>query len=180
MFPTDHSAPLQIRPATESDVPGILEIYNDAILHTTAIYNYVPHTPEMRLAWFRERRQQGFPVLVADIAGVIAGYCSLGHFRAFAAYKYTAESSVYVHNGYRGRGIARALMQLLIEAARAMDLHTIGAGVGASNAASIRLHEQFGFVEVARFKEVGYKFDQWLDLLFLQLLLPTPATPVAL
>lgn len=168
---------MQIRSATEADVPGILDIYNDAILHTTAVYNYVPHTLDMRLAWFRERQQQGFPVLVADIDGIIAGYSSLGHFRAFAAYKYTAESSVYVHTDYRGRGLAKALMQPLIEAAQAIDLHAIVAGIDAENTASIKLHEQLGFVEVAHFKQVGYKFDQWLDLLFLQLLLPTPVAP---
>ncbi|PSK93367.1 GNAT family N-acetyltransferase [Taibaiella chishuiensis] len=180
MHATDHNAPLHIRPATEADVPGILEIYNDAILHTTAIYNYVPHSPDMRLAWLRERQEQGFPVLVADSRGAVAGYSSLGPFRAFAAYKYTAESSVYVHPEHRGKGIAKMLMPPLIEAAKAMDLHTIVAGIDASNAASIKLHEQFGFEQVAHFKQVGYKFDQWLDLLFLQLLLPTPAAPVAI
>jgi L-amino acid N-acyltransferase YncA len=168
---------IQIRPATEADVPGILEIYNDAILHTTAVYNYVPHTLDMRLAWFREKIEQGFPVLVAVSAGRVAGYSCLGHFRAFAAYKYTAESSVYVHADHRGKGIARALMTPLIKAAQDMDLHAVVAGIDAGNTASIKLHEQFGFAEVAHFKQVGYKFDKWLDLLFLQLLLPTPTDP---
>lgn len=173
----NNQTPISIRPATTADVPGILDIYNDAILHTTAVYNYLPHTPDMRMNWFLEKKDQGFPVLVADIEGVVAGYSCLGHFRAFAAYKYTAESSVYVHADHRGKGIARALMQPLIEAAQALDLHAIVAGIDADNTASIKLHEQFGFVEVARFKQVGYKFDKWLDLLFLQLLLPTPAHP---
>ncbi len=137
--------PIQIRQATEADVPGILDIYNDAIIHTTAIYNYIPHTLAMRLDWLHEKQEQGFPVLVAEVAGKIAGYSNLGHFRAFAAYKYTAESSVYVHADYRGRGIARALMQPLIEAAQAMDLHAIVAGIDADNTVSIKLHEQFGF-----------------------------------
>lgn len=169
--------PIQIRPATEADVPGILDIYNDAILHTTAIYNYVPHTLAMRLDWFNEKQEQGFPVLVAEVGGKVAGYSCLGHFRAFAAYKYTAESSVYVHTDHRGKGIARALMQPLIDAAKAMDLHAIVAGIDADNKISIKLHEQFGFTAVAHFKQVGYKFDKWLDLIFLQLLLPTPLHP---
>lgn len=160
-----------IRPATEADLPQILDIYNHVILHTTAVYNYDPHTLEMRQAWFAEKQQKGLPVFVAEERGEIAGFSTYGPFRAWQAYQYTVENSVYVKDGHRGKGIARLLMQPVIDAAKAAGMHTIVAGIDATNKASIHLHQQFGFTEVACFKEVGYKFDRWLDLAFMQLML---------
>ncbi|BAU41879.1 GNAT family N-acetyltransferase [Leptolyngbya sp. O-77] len=179
--PTD--SPLDglcIRPATEADVPGILAIYNDAILHTTAVYDYEPHTLDMRQAWFVARQAEGYPILVAAADSAesdeaeppeILGYAALGPFRAWAAYRHTAESSVYVAAHARGRGIGQRLLAPLIEAAKARSLHTLIAGIDADNAASLRLHQRFGYAEVGHLRQVGYKFDRWLDLKFLQLLL---------
>lgn len=172
------AAPLRIRDAQASDLPAILDIYNHAILTTTAVYSYEPHTLEMRRAWFDEKRQAGFPVLVAEDAGQVLGFSALGAFRAWPAYKYTAENSVYVAEAARGRGIGRQLLEPLVTAARALDLHAIVAGIDATNAASLRLHASLGFTEVARFREVGYKFGRWLDLTFMELLLETPAAPI--
>ena len=160
-----------VRHATEDDLPRILEIYNDVILHTTAVYDYEPHTLEMRRQWFKVKKEQGFPVFVASENGAIAGLSSIGPFRAWAAYKYSVENSVYVDDEYRGRGIGKLLIPPLINAARELKLHTIIAGIDASNQASLNLHAYFGFREVAHFKEVGYKFNRWLDLKFLQLIL---------
>lgn len=170
---------MRIRNATENDLEQILVIYNEVITNTTAVYEYNPHTLDMRREWFRTKQQQGFPVFVAEEDGKIYGLSSLGPFRAWAAYRYTVENSVYVSRESRGRGIGKLLMPPLIEAAEKMDMHAIVAGIDASNDASIRLHEFFGFKEVAHFKEVGFKFNKWLDLKFLQLTLSTPAKPVS-
>jgi L-amino acid N-acyltransferase len=162
---------INIKEATEADLPAILEIYNDVIVNTTAVYDYNPHTIVMRQQWFETKQQQGFPVFVAEENGEVSGFCSIGPFRAWAAYQYTVENSIYVAAAARGRGIAKLLMPPLIEAARQLKLHTMVAGIDASNEASIALHKKFGFTEVAHFKEVGYKFNRWLDLKFLQLIL---------
>ena len=162
---------ISIRLATEDDLPGMLEIYNDIILNTTAVYEYEPHTLEMRRQWFLTKQEQRFPVFLAEEDGNLAGFSSIGPFRAWAAYKYSVENSVYVKSGLRGKGIGRLLLAPLIGAARNLKMHTIIAGIEATNEASIKLHESFGFKEVAHFKEVGWKFERWLDLKFLQLLL---------
>lgn len=161
---------VQTREATIEDLPSILEIYNDAILNTTAVYDYKPHTLEMRKQWFDAKQQQGFPVFVAEEDGEIVGFSSIGPFRAWEAYKYSVENSIYVKEGCRGKGIGKLLLKPLIEAAGQLNLHTIIAGIDATNEVSIKLHAQFGFEEVAYFKQVGYKFDRWLDLKFMQLI----------
>lgn len=159
-----------IRHTKETDLPQLLDIYNDIILHTTAVYDYEPHTLEMRTAWFKTKQEQDFPVFVAEDGNKIVGFSSIGPFRAWAAYKYSVENSVYVAASERGKGIGKLLIPPLIEAAKKMNMHTIIAGIDATNEASIKLHEHFGFKEVAHFKEVGWKFDRWLDLKFLQLI----------
>ena len=159
-----------IRLATEDDLEEILTIYNDIILTTTAVYDYEPHTIEMRKAWFNTKKEQGFPVFVAEEDGRIAGLSSIGPFRNWAGYKHTVENSVYVDAAQRGKGIGKLLMPPIIAAAKGLGMHAIVSGIDASNDASIRLHQSFGFVEVAHFNEVGFKFGRWLDLKFLQLI----------
>jgi L-amino acid N-acyltransferase YncA len=163
---------IKIRNAAEQDLPQLLGIYNEIIANTTAVYDYDPHTLEMRRKWFETKREQGFPVFVAEEADKIVGFSSIGPFRAWAAYKYTVENSVYVASDQRGKGIGKLLIPPLIQAAGHLNLHTIVAGIDASNDASIRLHQYFGFEEVAHFRQVGFKFDRWLDLKFLQLIIP--------
>ncbi len=158
-----------IREAIEDDLPQLLSIYNDIILHTTAVYDYEPHTLEMRKQWFETKRQQGFPIYVAEENGRMLGFSSIGPFRAWAAYKYSVENSVYVAAEARGKGIGKLLIPPLIGTAKNLQLHTIIASVDAMNEVSLRLHKSFGFEEVAHFKEVGWKFGRWLDLKFLQL-----------
>ena len=168
-----------IREALETDLPELLSIYNDIILHTTAVYDYEPHTLAMRKQWFDTKKQQGFPVFVAIAEEKIVGFSSIGPFRAWAAYQYSVENSIYVAAGQRGKGIGKLLLEPLIKAAAELDLHTIIAGIDATNEVSIKLHRSLGFKEVANFKQVGYKFGRWLDLTFMQLLLETPEKPVA-
>ncbi len=111
-----------IREATREDLPQILNIYNDVILHTTAVYNYDPHTLEMRTEWFETKQQQGFPVFVAEEGEAIVGFSSFGPFRAWQAYQYTVENSVYVKNDCRGKGVGKMLMEPLIKAAKNVRL----------------------------------------------------------
>ena len=160
-----------IRDANESDLPVILNIYNDVIVNTTAVYSEKPHTLQMRKDWYLDRINNGFPVFVADINGDIAGFCSFGHFRAWPCYRFTAELSLYVDGNYRGKGISKIMLQALIDRAQEMNIHALLAGISADNQISINLHRSFGFAEVAHFKEVGYKFGRWLDLKFLELIL---------
>lgn len=160
-----------LRDATVADLPEILDIYNDVILTTTAVYSEKPHTLEMRRAWFNERKQAGFPVLVAVQDGRIMGFATYGHFRIWPCYRYTVEHSVYVHRDGRGQGISKLLLNAVIGHARKAGMHVMIAGVDSENDISLKLHLQFGFVQVARFKEVGFKFNRWLDLIFLELML---------
>lgn len=162
---------IHVRKAMETDLAAMLDIYNEIILHTTAVYDYKPHTMEMRKQWWETKQQQGFPVFVAEEDGRLLGFSSIGPFRAWAAYQYSVENSVYVAASARRKGIGKLLIPPLIETARKMGLHTIIAGIDATNESSLRLHRHFGFEEVAHFKQVGWKFDRWLDLKFLQLII---------
>jgi L-amino acid N-acyltransferase YncA len=163
--------PLLIRAALPGDVPGILEIYNDAILNTTAVYTYDPLTVEMLNQWYKEKQDKGLPVFVAEIGGRVAGFASYGPFRPWPAYKYSVEHSIYVNKDFRRQGIAKKLLRVLIDKAEASGLHTIVAGIDSANVVSISLHREFGFREAGMLAQVGYKFGRWLDLQFMQLIL---------
>jgi L-amino acid N-acyltransferase len=169
---------LDIRDAEEADLYAILAIYNHAIETTTAVFSYAPHTMEMRREWFADKIAKGYPVMVAQADGVVVGFATYGPFRAWPAYRYTVEHSVYVAETARRQGIARRLMEALLERARAQDYHVVIGGIVAENTASLALHEGLGFEKVAHFKQVGYKFGRWLDLAFMQVLLDTPRAPV--
>ncbi|MFT4241755.1 MAG: GNAT family N-acetyltransferase [Acidovorax sp.] len=165
---------------SEADhAPAILEILNDAIVNTTALYDYAPRSPQAMAAWFATKRTNGFPVVGAvDTSGQLLGFASWGTFRAFPAYKYTVEHSVYLHRDHRDRGLGKVLMQELIHRARAAQLHVMVGCIDASNAGSIALHERLGFTHSGTFPQVGFKFGRWLDAAFYQLVLETPAQPV--
>jgi phosphinothricin acetyltransferase len=160
-----------IRDATEADLPRILEIFNRAIVHTTAVWSLTPVTLDNRRTWLRERTANGFPVLVAGDEGDAAGFASYGVFRAYEGFKYTVEHSVYVHEGARGRGIGRALLTALIGHAEARGIHVMVGVIDAENAASIALHKSAGFVEAGVLRASGRKFDRWLDMLSMQKIL---------
>jgi len=169
---------IKLRDAREDDLEAILDIYNDVIINTTAVYSEKPHTLQMRLDWYRDRVNNNFPVYVAEAEGKIAGFSSFGHFRAWPCYRYTVEVSVYVEQSFRGKGISKILLSALIGKASLMNIHAIIAGISADNGISIKLHQSFGFKEVANFKEVGYKFGRWLDLKFLELLIDNNPGPI--
>ncbi|CVI58909.1 MULTISPECIES: GNAT family N-acetyltransferase [Agrobacterium] len=160
---------VQLRDATVDDLSGVMEIYNDAVANTTAIWNDVLVDLENRKEWFAARTSRGFPVIVAILDGKVAGYASYGDWRAFDGYRHTREHSVYVHKDARGHGIGKKLMQALIDHASGNDVHVLIAAIEAENTASIRLHESLGFRVVGRFSEVGTKFGRWLDLTCMEL-----------
>lgn len=161
-----------IRPATRADLPGILEIYNDAVLKTTATYDYEPRTLEHRTQWFEEHQRDNYPVFVAqDGAGRIVGWSALNPFHARMGYRFTSENSVYVAADSRGQGIGKLLLEPLLDAGRARGLHAIIAVIDADNEVSIRLHARFGFEKVGHFKQTGFKFNRWLDVVYMEKLL---------
>ena len=163
----------------ERHADAILDIFNDAILHSTALYDYKPRTRQNMVAWFEAKRAGGFPVIgIEDAHGTLVAFGSYGTFRAYPAYKYTVEHSVYVHEKHRGHGLGRRVMQELIAAAQAQDLHAMVGAIDATNAGSIALHTGLGFKLVGTLPQVGFKFGRWLDLVFYQRLLDTPAQPV--
>ena len=159
---------MEIRDAGEPDLPGLLAIYNDVIATSTAVYSYLPVTLEDRLQWWRTRVASGYPVLVATDQSAILGFATFGDFRAWPGYRFTVEHSVHVRADRRGQGIGKRLVEALFPRAAALGKHVMVAGVDAANAASIRFHERLGFEQVGHLREVGYKFDRWLDLAFLQ------------
>ena len=157
----------------------ILEIFNDAILNSTALYEYKPRSMETMAQWFKNKEAGNVPVIGAvNEAGTLLGFASYGTFRAFPAFKYSVEHSVYVHPIHRAKGVGRALLLQAIDAARAQDLHVLVGAIDADNAGSIALHESVGFTHSGTIKEAGFKFGRWLDLAFYQLKLVTPAQPV--
>lgn len=156
----------------------ILEIFNDAIVNSTALYEYEPRSLAKVESWFAAKHAGAYPVIGAvSGAGELVGFASYGVFRAWPAYKYTVEHSVYVDGGARAQGVGTALMRRLIERARAQDYHVLVGGIDLANTASIRMHEKLGFTFAGTVRQAGYKFGRWLDLAFYQLVLETPAEP---
>lgn len=163
----------------ERHAAAILDIFNDAIVNSTALYDYKPRRPDSMDGWFAAKHKGGYPVIgIENAAGQLLAFGSYGSFRAWPAYKYTVEHSVYVHKDFRGQGLGRQIMQALIAAAREQGVYAMMGGIDASNSGSVSLHESLGFRHVGTLPEVGFKFGRWLDLAFYQLLLETPLQPV--
>ena len=156
----------------------ILAILNDAIEHSTALYDYRRRPLSSMDNWFDAKERGGYPVIGAvNDAGTLLGFASYGPFRAWPAYKYSVEHSLYVAPGHRGHGIGKALLAEVLDRARAQQYHTVIGGIDAENATSIALHERFGFERCGLIRHAGFKFGRWLDLAFYQKLLDTPADP---
>jgi L-amino acid N-acyltransferase len=163
---------LSIRPAGESDVPSITEIYNEAILTTTGTFDTEPRSVNDRVLWFRAHDSR-HPVLVGVVDGRVVGWGSLTVWSDRSAYEHTGEVSVYVAERSRGRGTGRALLRGLVGAAAAHGYHSLLARVAEGNEASLRLHTSQGFVSVGVMREVGSKFGRRLDVHLLQRMVPT-------
>ena len=159
---------------------AILEIFNEAILNSTALYDYKPRQLETMWPWFAAKRNGNFPVIgLEDADGKLLGFASYGTFRAWPAYKYSVEHSIYIHREHRGQGLGKVLLNAIIGEAKRRQVHTLIGGIDATNRASIALHIQAGFVEAGVIRQAAYKFDNWLDLAFYQLILATPEHPLA-
>ena len=167
-----------IRQATVNDLQPILAIYNDAILNTTAVYTYNTQTLADRQLWFDQKQADGYPVFVYELDEKVVGFATFGPFRAWPAYKYSVEHSIYVDKNYRKQGIGTVLLKEVIAVANAREYMTLIAGIDAENEKSIAMHKNFGFEYSGTIKKAGYKFNRWLDLAFYQLELQGPKQPV--
>lgn len=162
---------IKIRPYQVDDAAAILDIINDAILHSTALYDYNPRTLENQLAIFDDKLKKGFPILVATLNGQLVGFGYYSEFRLREAYKFTVEHSVYAHKKAIGIGVGKALLTELIKLAKQQELHTMIGVIDSENTNSIAFHKKYGFEEVGFIKESGYKFNRWLHSVIVQKML---------
>lgn len=153
--------------ATKEDITDIVTIYNDAILHTTATFDTKTKTVEEMLQWFSHHSEL-YPVIVSREDDTVTGYCSLTQFKEKDAYKHTVELSVYIHPEHRRKGLARKLMEEIINIAKELGHHTIISCITSGNEVSEKLHEKLDFKKVGQINEAGKKFDEWLDIVYYQ------------
>lgn len=163
--------PHTIRLATPADLPAINDIYNYYVHHSTCTYQLEPETLEARTAWFEQHAPDKHPVTVAILDGAIVGWGALSQFRPRTAYQHSVEASVYLRHDVHRRGIGKALLLDLIARAKTAGHHTLMGGASADQVASLALQKSLGFVQVGHFKEVGFKFGRWLDVVYSQLML---------
>ncbi len=168
---------IRIRIAEEKDISSILEITNEAIRNSTALYEYEERSYAAQLKWFIQKKKDKLPLIVAESDNQVLGFGTYGSFRARIAYQFSIEHSVYVHKDVRGSGIGKQILSELIYLAKKEGYHSMIAGIDATNKGSIEFHRKFGFVEIGTFKEVGFKFNKWLDLTFMQLALEENSAP---
>lgn len=164
---------IAIRNARPDDAEAIRAIYNAAVVNTTAVFDYEPRSAEAQMVWLAMKAEQDLPVLVAEENDTVLGYASYGQFRPWPAFQFTVENAIYIAPNRRGQGIGRLLLGELIAVARAHGLRSMVAGITAENTASLALHEKLGFERTGLIRDSGWKFERWLDLVFLQRMLQT-------
>ena len=162
--------PVVVRAATESDLTSINDIYNHYVFHSTCTYQDQPEPLAARQEWFRQHGEK-HPVIVAEINGDVVGWGSLAAYHVRCAYRHTVENSVYVHHQHQRRGIGSLILKELISRARGVGHRAIIAGIDADQSGSIAVHTKFNFEKVGHFKQVGFKFNRWLDVIYMELIL---------
>jgi L-amino acid N-acyltransferase YncA len=162
---------MMIRTVRSGDATDIAQIYDHYVATSHATFELEPVGGEAMLLRIDESLSSGYPFLVCEAGGEIAGYAYARRFRPRPAYRHSAEVSVYIRRGHDGKGIATRLYERLFEKLNNGDLHAIIAGISLPNEASVALHTKFGFKKVAHFHEVGRKFDRWIDVGYWQLIL---------
>jgi L-amino acid N-acyltransferase YncA len=162
---------IKVRPAIFADIDTILEIVNHQILHSTSNYDYEPHDFETQKLWFEQKQAKNQPIIVAEFENAPIAYATYGTFREKIGYQYTVEHSVYVAQEFIGQGVGKLLLAELIRLAKEQGYHVMIGAIDADNEGSVAFHEKFGFTVAGTIREVGYKFDHWLDLVFMQLIL---------
>lgn len=168
----------QLKPCSEKQLPEILDIFNDAILNSTALYDYKTRNMETMNAWYADKLKGNYPIVGAfDENDTLLGFATYGMFRVRPAYKYSVEHSVYVRSDKRGHGVGKVLLREIIKKAGEQNFHVMVGVIDASNGVSLKLHENEGFILTGIMKEVGFKFGKWLDAAFYQLILKTPENP---
>ena len=160
-----------IRDAEKKDLQSILKIVNFEIEHTTSIYDFEKRTLQNQTAWLENKKLEKMPVIVAEENGDVIGFGTFGIFRPWAGYQFSLEHSIYLDKNSRGKGTGKKIMTELIHLAKDQGFHIMIAGIDANNSKSIKFHHNFGFKEVGRFNQIGFKFEKWLDLIFMQLFL---------
>ncbi len=162
---------MKVRQANRQDLPQIMAILNHEILNHSNIYHYHERTLQEIEDWFLEKEKENHPILVAVENDDIMGYATYGKFRNYSGYQFTIEHSIYVNPKFQKRGVGKKLLTELILVAKKQNYHVMIACIDAANQKSIHFHEKFDFIPSGNFKQVGYKFDKWLDIVFMQLML---------
>lgn len=162
---------MELREAEKKDLPGILRIWNHFITHTNSNYDYEVKTIEFINDWYLQKIKQNLPLLVIADNENVAGYASYGSFRPHAGFSKTVEHGIYISPNYPGKGFGKILMNNLIIRAKTQGYHTMLGVIDAENTGSVLFHQKYGFKEVGRMPQVGYKSGQWLDCLIMQLIL---------
>ena len=161
---------MKIRKALKSDIKRITEIYNEAIINTTATFDIYEKSKKQQQKWFNTHNEK-FPVVVAETNGKVIGWASLSRYSKRAAYDNTSEISVYVHKLFRGRGAGKLLAEEIIKIARLNAMHVLVARIAAENSVSLSLAKKLGFSRIGILKEVGYKFDRFIDVVIMEMIL---------
>jgi phosphinothricin acetyltransferase len=161
-----------VRPAISDDVPAILAIYNEAVLTTTASADIAAESLENRTDWFHTLTTTGFPVVVAEEEGCVLGWGSLKPYNPRPGYRFTTENSVYIAEAARGRGVGKVILADLLRRAGELPVRSVIAGISGDNEASLRLHRSFGFKDAGTLEGLVFKFDQWIDVVYLRYEVP--------
>ena len=157
-----------IRDAVEGDIPVITDIFNSVIDSSNSVYREERVPQSERLEWLRDKRSNGYPIIVVEQDGIVVAYGGFGSFRAAQGYRLTVEHTIHVAEAYRKRGIGRAILSELITRAKEGGYHLMIGAIDSENVGSIMLHEDFGFAECARIKDAALKHGKYLTLVLME------------